>query len=401
MRNIIFSLFVILSFTLLGQQTQEFRQDFTIPSEAFGDDRKISVYLPSDYYNYPDQKYTLTYVLDGQSDLFMDLVVKTIDYNSHMYNFIPTIVVGVHAKERGWEFSQPEEGDEKHDYKGGRAPELQEHFKKEIFPFMDSAFERSLDFRTIIGHSSGGQFVLNTLFGENSDLFDAYIGISPALRPGENKILEMANVRFQNNSRLNKFLYCSTGTVGGGEEIFDVAIDQLDSLLKTHPNNGLLWQRTRFTDFDHFMVVGPSVNEAMVFLTRAFRPDEMTILKMANKKVDLGVQLDRFYKNRQEEYGFSEIPLAGQIHFWSLALMRKENYQAATELYSWGIKKHPNNYTLRKSKGKLYLKIDQEENAEKLFREALEVLNSIKDKVPEDFYTEQLDYINKKLESLK
>lgn len=400
MKKILILLLTFPSFCMLGQEELKFRQDFTIDSEAFGDSRKISVYLPSDYYKYPDQKYTMTFVLDGQSDIFTDLVVKTIDYNCHMYNFTPTIVIGIHAKERGWEFSAEEEGDED-DYEGGRAPELQEHFKNEVFPFIDSVFDQTLNFRTIIGHSSGGHFVLYTLFGENSDLFDAYIGISPALRPGENRILEMADGTFEKNSRLNKFLYCSTGTVGESEEIFNSSIDKLDSLIQSRQNNGLLWQRSLFTDFDHFLVVGPSVNEAMIFLTRAFRPDEISILKMAEKSENLKTQLNNFFGERENEYGFSEMPIAGQIHFWSLALMRKEKYQAALELYNWGIEKHPNNYTLRKSKGKLFLKMGKKKDAEESFEEALEVLKSIKDNVPESFYSEQLDYINKKLESLK
>lgn len=345
MKILLLPFLILLTFTLNGQNKQEFKMDFELHSNAFNDDRKISVYLPSDYYTYPNQKYTLTFVLDGQSDLFTDLIVKTIDYNCHMYNFTPTIVVGIHAKARGWEFSAPMEGDDESDYKGGRAPHLQEHFKNEVFPFIDSVFDRTLDFKSIVGHSSGGQFVLYTLFGENSNLFDSYIAISPALRPGENEILKMADQCFEKNARLHKFLYCSTGTIGEREEIFGAAMDQLNSLLKSHPESGLLYCRSIFSGLDHFTCVGPSINQAMLELTRAFRPDEMIILEMAAKKESLKNQLNKFYAAREKDYGFSEIPFAGYIHICALELMRKKNYTPALELYEWGISKHPTNFT--------------------------------------------------------
>lgn len=401
MKIILLPIFVFLTLSLFSQERNEFKKDFNIPSNAFNDVRKISVYLPSDYYTYPDQKYTLTFILDGQSDLFMDLLVKTIDYNSHMYNFTPTIVVGIHAKARGWEFSSPMEGDDESDYEGGRAPQLQEHFKNEVFPFIDSAFDRTFNFKSIVGHSSGGHFVLYTLFGENSDLFDSYIGISPALRPGENEILKMATNSLKNKRKLAKFLYCSTGTIGEREEIFRGAMDQLDSLLKTHPDNGILWNRSTFESLDHFTCVGPSINEAMLELTRAFRPDEKIILEMASKEESLKDQLTQFYATREKDYGFSEIPLPGYIHYCALELMRKENFNSALELYNWGIAKHPSNFTLRKSKGKLFTRTGEKDKAITAFKESINVLNTIKDKVPEEYYSEQIEYVNEKIESLK
>ena len=102
-------------FQLQAQESQQFKFDYTIQSEAFGDERKISVYLPPSYYEFPENKFTVTYVLDGHFDPFIDLGIKTIEYNTYMYKYTPTIVVVIHAKERGWEFSAPMEGDERID----------------------------------------------------------------------------------------------------------------------------------------------------------------------------------------------------------------------------------------------------------------------------------------------
>ena len=137
---------------LIGQDEKQFEFDHVIQSDAFDDERTITVYLPPSYYEYPEDKFTVTYVLDGHFDPFIDLGVKTIEYNTYMYKYTPTIVVGIHAKARGWEFSSPRPGNKyDEEYQGGRAPELQRHLGEEVIPLVDSLYKKTIPFHT---HSS-------------------------------------------------------------------------------------------------------------------------------------------------------------------------------------------------------------------------------------------------------
>lgn len=400
MKNVfLLCLIFCISNSLFAQESKPFKIDHSIQSKAFGDERKITVYLPPSYYDYPDDKYTVTYVLDGHFDPFINLGVKTIEYNTYMYKYTPTIVVGVHAKARGWEFSAPTPGDEDDEnYKGGRAPELQQHFKNEIFPLIDSLYDRTLPFRSIIGHSSGGKFVLYTLFSDEKDLFDGYIGISPALRPGQNTILEDALKRLKAGEKFPKFLYCSSGTVGEREELFGGAIKRLDSILQVYPNHALIWRKSTFEGMGHWTCVGPSFNTAMVELTRAFRVDEKILDDFANNdSKTMTEQIEAFYSDRKKNYGFVEIPYGGYLSQIAYYLSDKGKIQEALDLYDWGIKQHPEHFTLTKSKAKLLFKMGNKKAAKEAFTRSLKVLEIVKPKLSEENYKDQKEYVEKKL----
>lgn len=47
------------------------------------------------------------------------------------------------------------------------------------------------------------------------------------------------------------------------------------------------------------------------------------------------------------------------------------------------------------------MKMGENSRALIAFNESMDVLNSIKDKVPVEYYTEQLKYVNEKIEGLK
>ena len=77
----------VLHVGLFAQESQKFEFDYTMQSQSLGDERKITVYLPPNFYEYPEDKFTVTYVLDGHFDPFIDLVAKTIEYNTYgMYS---------------------------------------------------------------------------------------------------------------------------------------------------------------------------------------------------------------------------------------------------------------------------------------------------------------------------
>ncbi|MDF1697256.1 MAG: alpha/beta hydrolase-fold protein [Saprospiraceae bacterium] len=395
---------LLLSVSLSAQEEQKFEFDYTIESLAFKDERAITVYLPPSYYKYPEDKFTVTYVLDGHFDPFIDLAAKTIEYNTYMYKYTPTIVVGIHAKQRGWEFSAPVEGnDEDANYQGGRAPELQQHFKNEVFPLIDSVYaDKILSFRNLIGHSSGGAFVLYSLFSDEKDLFDGYLAISPAIRDDSQYIFDNATERLKSGEQFRKFLYCSSGTVGEREELFGGAVKQLDSILAVYPDHGLIWRTSQFEGMGHWTCVPPSFNSGMVELTRAFRVDEKMYFDFAsNEDASMKSQIEEFYRNRQEEYGFTEIPPGGYLTRIAWELIDKEKYEDAMGIYDWGIDQYPKHYSLAKAKAKLLFKLGKMNEALAGFEKALTNLEGVKDKMPEEDYQEKASYLLEKMEECK
>lgn len=390
-------LMALVAAVALAQPAQPFKIDHTISSSAFGDERTITVYLPPQYYELPQEQYTVTYVLDGHFDPLIDMVAKVIEYNSYMYRFTPTIVVGIHAKNRGWEFSAPDPDD---GYEGGRAPELQQHFEQEVFPLVDSLYPRTLPFKTIVGHSAGGAFVLHTLFCGQQQLFDGYVAVSPALRPGEQRTIQQARQRLEAGEQFRKFLYCSTGTVGEREETFGRALDTLQNLLDAHPKHGLLWHRTAFEGTDHWTCVAPTVNDAMLALTRDFRADEKRLYEWAAQRESIKAELAAFYAHARKWYGFAEVPEPAYLARMAWNITDRGYPAQAQEVYDWGLEQYPNNYVLIRQKAKELQRTSQNEAARTWFTKALEVLEQQRATMAEEEYSKQKVYVQKKLDAL-
>lgn len=382
---------------LVAQEEKPFQLDYTIPSEAFGDDRKITVYLPPHYYRSTEEKYTVTYVLDGHHAPFVDMGVKVIEYGTYNYKYTPTIVVGIHAKARGWEFSMPVPGDkDDEEYEGGRAPELRQHLKEEVIPFVENLDLPLLPFRTLVGHSSGGLFVLNTLFSEGKDYFDAYIAISPAFRPGENRVLEDATEILKKGEAIPKFVYCSAGTVGEREELFGGAVNSLDSLFQLYSPPSLIWKKSIFESTGHWTCVAPSFDIGMLELTRAFRVDEKMVFDYAlHPNKTIGEQMDAFYASR-ENYGFVEIPKAGYLNRISWEFIGKKQFSKAHELLSWALQKHPDHYRLNKTHARVLVELGNQKEGVAAIKRCLDILEKTKADISAERYEREKTYLQEK-----
>lgn len=399
MRILTLLLLLCLALPLSAQEAQPFAIKHTIASEVFGTDRQITVYLPPAYYRYPDDTYTITYVLDGQYAPFIDAVVKTIEYNANAYKITPTIVVGVHSENRGREFTTAMDADDPQD---GRAPALQQHFREEIFPLIDSLYPDRKDYRSIIGHSSGGLFVLYTLFSDQVDLFDGYVGISPALRPGNNRILETARERLSEGITTHKFLYCASGTVGEREELFGGAITRLDALLEEYPKHGLSWHPARLAGLDHWSVVMPAVVDGLLAQTRTYRVDEKLWQDWSALPVDAMLEkVTTLYERASSVYGFQEIPSVRYLRSVAQEISRRGRTQQALAVFDWGLTQYPENFFLTKSKAILYADTGDKKAARAGFEACVKLLPALKEQESEERYMANKEDLAERLAELE
>lgn len=397
-----FSLLFLLSFVLVfanWAQEKALKTTYQIQSKAFGDERSISIYLPPDYGEFPDQQYSFCYVLDGQFEPFINQVSSIIGYGSMMFKYMPTIVVGIHAKKRGWEFSMPDE-----DYdgsQGGRAMELQDHLIKEVIPFVDSLYPNQINFRSLLGHSAGGEFVYHTLFGKNHSAFQAYIGISPAIYPDEVENLSMINEQLETTDLLPHFVYVSTGTVGENEKNFMQMGHYVDSVVKANTATLMDWKYRNFEGLDHFTVVSASVNDAMLSMRRRYEIDDYLINQFLKKGESLRNQVEQFYAAVEKQLGFYLIPPDYIIKSLAFPISQNSYEEQALELYDWGILKYPNSYVLIKYKAKLLLQMGSKKEALAEFITALEKLEFHKEDFSEEVFQKEAEYISKKMKACK
>lgn len=140
-----------------------------IQSKLLGESRTLHVSVPPNY-RIAKQRYPVVYLLDGHVRAFFDLTVAATNYDllgdMHDYAIPSQIVVGIEQIDRGTDLA--------------RNGELFTRFiVEELIPYIDREY-RTVPFRTLIGHSLGGRFALQS-FCRAPDVFPAVVAISASL----------------------------------------------------------------------------------------------------------------------------------------------------------------------------------------------------------------------------
>lgn len=152
----------------------------SIFSSVLDQQRRFYVQLPSSYHNQPYHKYPVAIILDGESLLpvvntfhefysggYMPEMILVGIANDHdrTQDLTPSVI----AEKYGMPFNSPT----------GGADSFLQFLADELIPHIDDTY-RTTEFRTIIGHSYGGLFTINSLI-ERPELFDHYLAIDPSL----------------------------------------------------------------------------------------------------------------------------------------------------------------------------------------------------------------------------
>ncbi len=153
-------------------------ENFLVHSEILKEDRQILISKPNFKHSTKlgEKKYPVIYVLDGE-DMF-HLVSAIVNFLSGIKGnkIIPeSLVVGIVNTNRTKNYT--------HDLiefesESGHGSEFSKFIENELFKLIQDRYSVA-NYRTIIGHSYGGLFVINTL-NKNHEMFDNYIALDPS-----------------------------------------------------------------------------------------------------------------------------------------------------------------------------------------------------------------------------
>jgi len=213
-----------------------------IHSAVLNEERNYQVYLPDSYAWAKERRYSVLYVLDGESD-FLHTSVSARYLAAH--GEIPEmIVVGIDSTVRVRDFTQtdwPEAW-----VGGGGAGNFKRFLSTELIPSIEQAY-RTDGFRVLSGHSAGGQFVLYCLTSEPS-LFRAYFALSPSLDWDHNLPQRSLEKAFESTRKLEAFLYIARSD-DAGRPLADY--ERLVQTLKTKSPQGFRWFSQAFPNETH------------------------------------------------------------------------------------------------------------------------------------------------------
>lgn len=214
-RKIILTVF-FLFFTLLTAATAQSGRKYlcrigeihTIHSTVLDEDREVFIQVPEDYDPEGTRKYPVACILDGEKLLPAMYVVQ--EYYSG--GFLPEmILVGIsNRKNRTRDltptivktrYGMPFNGE------SGGADEFLRFLEDELLPYVADHF-RVTEYRTLIGHSYGGLFVIHTLFNR-PQMFANYLAIDPSLDWDDQALLKQTGEILSTKDLHGRALYQS------------------------------------------------------------------------------------------------------------------------------------------------------------------------------------------------
>lgn len=179
-------------------------------SESVKDSFTLFISLPKQYAKHPEQKYSVTYLLDA--NYFFTRVAKEINKKS-----ASTILVGIGYKDfpemdslRNRDYTFPIALPEDSFSISGGAVEFLSFVERTVIPYMDTHYRTDTSNRTIMGHSLGGYFALfalQTELKEQTFYFNHFVAASPSLQYYHQYLLkQFQNITHIDSNRRTLFL---------------------------------------------------------------------------------------------------------------------------------------------------------------------------------------------------
>ncbi len=378
-----FKKIIILFFTLAWLQPSEaanqakvsplsIGDSIHLPSQVLGEERQVSIYLPSDYN--AEKTYQTIYVLDAEYHFIQ--VAGSVAALVSARKIPDSIVVGIHTTVRVRDYLPPIQGEpqsrmqkwtaEKFPRFGGTQA-FQEFLVKELFPYIEKNYAVN-GHRSLIGHSNAGVFALHTLTTQPR-MFANYLAISPAAWWDGAEIDQNLAKLSDSNKQVNANLYLSTANEGGG---FYANASRFASNLALGAPQGLTWQFKHYPEHGHSDGIYDVINKALPVLFKEFYLDDMQSLAKIGQKAAF---VD-YYQGLNQKYQTDiKIPqhVLSEFADGLIANGHQEQGLAVLELF---VGMHPYSSFAHSSLGQGYLKTEQFALAKQSFETSLQIVKN-------------------------
>lgn len=380
--------FLFVNITFGQNQTSE---TFEIKSKVFNNIRKVKVYLPQGYYDYPSRKYNVIYLFDAQSDELYNYVKATIDYPISSANIFisPVILVGIETYNRQFEFLPKNLTDQPlKDYykqvKLGGADTLSICLRDEVMPAIQKKYHCT-SFNIGIGHSLGATFLTFNLLKYPS-IFNVVLAISPNYYYDNEQVLHL----FDNtaNSKLldKKFLYIAYGKGDKLEERFKPATSKMDSLLIKKNIKGLTWEVQSLNNDSHATTPLEGIFKGIVAFNKELVPSDQEMeIFYADTKTSLTGNLRKFYKSRSDKFNI-QLPTVEDLNHLAYNCFYSDKKNDAIEILKWALSLYPQDTNLYDSLGEIEQDSGNKKEALNSYSKGLEIVEQQKSAVSTDTY---------------
>jgi predicted alpha/beta superfamily hydrolase len=395
MRNILILVFLIIISWGCKQEVKDQSNTINIGvkdnvfSKVLNEDRPIWVYLPSasdDQAAYAKKKYPVIYLLDGDGH-FHGLVGMV----RHFRSIIPeVIIVGIPNTVRTRDLTHTHVdvvfGDSTFSKTSGGGEKFTEFIEKELIPFVDSKYPTTTH-RTLIGHSLGGLFAINTLIKHN-DLFNNYLAIDPSLWWDNRVTLDLAKEKWNNIDFKNRWLYVAVAnTMDAGMKIESIESDTAESSehirsilefnhFMDENKKELNFKSNYYPEDDHGTVPFIAEYDALRFMFSWYKMPSIDEFFMPDSKISVDEALNtvtNHFKNVSEILGYGILPDEVMVNSMGYGFMGNNKPEHAYAFFKLNVDNYPQSSNVFDSMGDYYLNQKDTSNAISSFSKALEI----------------------------
>ncbi len=325
---IIASMFTLSQLPAQAQNATYLRQTGiadSVYSDILKESRHFWVELPPSYDPAASQKFPVVYVLDGGE------LLPAVAMAQHFYSggFFPEmIVVGISNRTHRTRDLTPSVITQRfgmpYPEETGGAEVFTQFLEKELMPAIEKKYHATA-YKTLIGHSYGGLFAINTLLN-HPGLFNNYLAIDPSLDWDDQKLIQQAKVTFEKTNFNGKKLFISLSgqlhmqrpeiTLENVKQdtssytLFPRSNLAFTELAKKYPHNGLQTDWKFYPNDLHGTVPLPSIIDGMISLFSWFQMENVTKFNSPESKTADLVDIIRYREKKlARQFGYSVPPL--------------------------------------------------------------------------------------------
>lgn len=383
MKNIL-SLVLMISLYTGYAQVHDNRLPFgiidSIYSPTLKEYRTLWIYTPESHKSYKGSHYPVVYLLDGEGHFYSvagmiqqlseingntvcpEMVVVAILNTNRTRDLTPTHVLnGIYGR---YETS-------------GGAEKFTRFIGKELMPYIETHYPVA-PYRTLIGHSFGGLFAINTLIN-HMEMFNAYIAIDPSLWWDDQKLMKQGETALREKNFQNKSLYFAiANTMDQGMDTMRVTHDTSLNTVHIRSNlsfakyldgcsgNGLHERWKYYNEDSHGPVPLITEYDALHFLFDYYRmpfqgnPDSLTASIVSEH-----------YKMVSEKLGYQILPPENNVNNLGYRCLDKKLFGKAYDFFHLNITSYPKSSNAYDSMGDWYVTEKDNNKAMEYFEKAL------------------------------
>lgn len=356
----------------------------SIKSKILGEKRQIWVSVPNSYEE-SGKKFPVLYVLDGREHFYSivgmvqqlsvangntilpEMIVVAIPNTNRIKNLTPSSVPYLPGS--------------------GGSDDFSDFLEKELIPFIDTKYP-TIPYRTILGHSWGGLFVISELI-RYPTLFDNFISIDPTIRWDQLKFFNEASQILKTGNFERKSLY-----VGVANRI--PADLNLNTVLKDSTNasehirtilkfnqistkaKGLNFDWKFYPNDNHNGVPFIAGYDALRFLFDWYHFDEEFLFQegASLETQQLMGLIIRHYENVSNHFGFPFLPPEATINRFGNIMMSEQEFEKAFAFYDLNVKNYPKRFQVFEVMGDYFTNRNDPQKAKEYYEKSLKIEQS-------------------------